>query len=308
MAPAACTTASLNPVAMAPAAGTTAVSTCSRARRAETHAEAEATVFIGNIGRGITQRRVRTFLEEHYGNVRSVRLVFDCKTRHHRGFGFAMFHDPGTAQRFIRDYGASWLYLDGVRIKVGMRDKVLSSSSGSGTGGCGSDADAARGGRRPPSGSGSGSASDSEAPPVLCDSDSSSGGPSSPLKRSQQYLPRALPAPPPAPPVAVAIPQALPLAQGLPTALPAPAAAVSPPAQAVPAPPAVTHGVSAGQTVLAAHATAVPFVVAARPQVPQSEGQLHPTAGFSAVTPAPYVNGGFVSTIPLACIPPAGSW
>eukprot|EP01062_Namystynia_karyoxenos_P001628 TRINITY_DN1055_c0_g1_i1.p1 TRINITY_DN1055_c0_g1~~TRINITY_DN1055_c0_g1_i1.p1 ORF type:complete len:296 (+),score=29.97 TRINITY_DN1055_c0_g1_i1:101-988(+) len=293
MAPAACTTASLNPVAMAPAAGTTAVSTCSRARRAETHAEAEATVFIGNIGRGITQRRVRTFLEEHYGNVRSVRLVFDCKTRHHRGFGFAMFHDPGTAQRFIRDYGASWLYLDGVRIKVGMRDKVLSSSSGSGTGsGSGSESD-----RRPQSGSGSASGSDSD-PPVLCDSDN--GDASNERSRPQRCLPQAVPAPP----MPVVIPQVLPVAQGIPTVLPVSAAA-SHAVQAVAAPSVVTHGVTAGYPRLVSHATAVPMAVAAHPQVTRAGGELLPATGVSAVAPSLHMNGGLVSTIPVVCVPPA---
>eukprot|EP01062_Namystynia_karyoxenos_P012573 TRINITY_DN14533_c0_g2_i1.p1 TRINITY_DN14533_c0_g2~~TRINITY_DN14533_c0_g2_i1.p1 ORF type:complete len:323 (+),score=29.26 TRINITY_DN14533_c0_g2_i1:97-969(+) len=227
--------------------------------RPDSSAEAESTVFLGNISRGLTQARLRAWLQEHYGDVRNVRFVFDRKTQHHRGFGFALFNRPETAKRFFRDYGSSGLYMDGHYIKVCARDKT-SSSSGSGSGkGSGSDSDPPRRGRPGSGGSGSGSGTESDPPPALCDSGS---GSSDDGTRVQRHIPRAVPAPQSVPLPAV-IPQALPVAQGVPTALPA---AVTY-AQAIRSPSIATHVPPVGTHLCGRMATAVPFVVAAQPQV-----------------------------------------
>eukprot|EP01062_Namystynia_karyoxenos_P001825 TRINITY_DN10624_c0_g1_i1.p1 TRINITY_DN10624_c0_g1~~TRINITY_DN10624_c0_g1_i1.p1 ORF type:complete len:239 (+),score=52.21 TRINITY_DN10624_c0_g1_i1:87-803(+) len=81
-------------------------------------------VFLSGIPRGVKQNQLRTWFEEHYGDIRHVRFIFDRRTQQHRGTGFALFFSVDTAERVVRDHGARGINWQGrCTIKVGARSQ-----------------------------------------------------------------------------------------------------------------------------------------------------------------------------------------
>ncbi len=89
-------------------------------------------LYVGNLDRSTTDETIKTAFEK-YGEVSSVRILFDRETRQSRGFGFVDMPDNDQAQQAMD--GLNDTELEGRRIRVNEAREPERRPGGGGGGG-----------------------------------------------------------------------------------------------------------------------------------------------------------------------------